>query len=111
MRPFHKAAIIAISLSVLVLSPSVSHTQEQAQAKRKVVNQPIPVYPQLASKLHITGTVKVEATVAPSGAVTSTQVVGGSPVLVSAAVEAVQKWRWAPASQETKELIALDFHP
>jgi TonB family protein len=111
MRPFLKTAIIAFFLGVFVFSPSVSLTQEQVQGKRKVVNQPMPAYPELASKLRITGTVKVEATVAPNGTVTSTQVVGGSPVLVSAAVEAVQKWKWAPAPQETKEIIALNFHP
>jgi hypothetical protein len=36
---------------------------------------------------------------------------GGSPVLVKAAVDAIEKWKWAPAPQETKELIELTFQP
>jgi hypothetical protein len=38
-------------------------------------------------------------------------VVGGSPVLAKAAVDAIEKWKWAPGPQETKELIELNFHP
>jgi outer membrane biosynthesis protein TonB len=53
----------------------------------------------------------VEAVITPNGKVKFTQVVGGSPVLAKAAVDAIEKWRWAPAPQETKELIELSFHP
>jgi len=38
-------------------------------------------------------------------------VVGGSPLLSQAAVEAIQKWRWETAQHETKQLIELNFHP
>jgi TonB family protein len=61
--------------------------------------------------MQIRGTVKVETIVASSGKVKSTHVVGGSPVLSEAAVEAIQKWRWETAAQETRELIELNFHP
>ena len=105
--------MIALSLGIigLALTAPVSPAQEESSAKRKVVSQVVPTYPELANKMQITGTVKVEALVAPNGKVKSTQVVGGSPVLVKAAVDAVEKWRWVPASQETKELIELNFHP
>ena len=61
--------------------------------------------------MQISGTVRVEAVITPNGKVKFTQVVGGSPVLAKAAVDAIEKWRWAPAPQETKELIELSFHP
>jgi TonB family protein len=61
--------------------------------------------------MQIHGTVRVNVVIAPNGKVKLTQVVGGNPVLIKAAVDAIDKWRWAPASQETKELIQLDFHP
>lgn len=92
-------------------SPSFSLAQEQPEAKRKIVNKVVPVYPELASKMQIRGTVKVEVVVAPNGKVKSTAVIGGSPVLVKAAVDAIEKWKWAPAPQETKELLELNFHP
>ena len=31
--------------------------------------------------------------------------------LLRAAQEAIPKWKWAPAPQESKELVELKFHP
>jgi len=100
-----------IVLGVVAFSPSFTLAQEQPEAKRKIVNKVVPVYPELASKMQIRGTVKLEVVVAPNGKVKSTAVIGGSPVLVKAAVDAIEKWKWAPAPQETKELLELNFHP
>ena len=100
-----------IVLGVVAFSPTFSPAQEQPEGKRKIVNKVVPVYPELANKMQIRGTVKVEVTVAPNGKVKLTQVVGGSPVLAKAAVDAIEKWKWAPAPQETKELLELNFHP
>ncbi len=40
------------------------------------------------------GIVKVEVTVASNGRIKSTKVIGGSPVLAQAAVDALVKWKW-----------------
>ena len=111
MRPLLTTTVLAFATLAIVCSPLTLSAQDQAQPKRKIVSQVVPVYPELASKMQITGTVKVEATVGPNGKVKSTQVVGGSPVLVRAAVDAIEKWKWATAPQESKELIELNFHP
>jgi TonB family protein len=71
----------------------------------------VPVYPELARKMRIIGTVKVEVVVAPGGTLKSAQVVGGNPLLAKAAIEALEQWKWVSAPQETKELIELNFHP
>jgi TonB family protein len=96
---------------MIVLSPSFSLAQEPADAARKIVSRVVPDYPELARKMQIIGTVRVQASVAPNGKVKFTQVVGGNPVLAKAAVDAIDKWKWASAPQETKELIELNFHP
>lgn len=75
------------------------------------MNRVPPVYPDLARRMQLRGTVKVAATVSASGKVDTTEVVGGSPVLASAAIEAITKWRWVAAPHETKELIEIKFHP
>ena len=75
------------------------------------MDRAVPVYPDLARKMQIRGTVRVEVVVAPNGKMKSSQVSGGSPLLAKAAVDAIEKWKWAPAPQETKELIELNFHP
>jgi TonB family protein len=100
-----------IALGMVVFFQSTSFAQEPSEATRKIVSKVVPDYPELARKMQITGTVRVEVTVASNGKAKFTQVVGGSPVLAKAAVDAIEKWKWAPGPQETKELIELNFHP
>jgi len=116
MRPPVAARLLAlfcgvIALGMIVFSPSFALAQEPSEATRKIVSRVVPDYPELARKMQITGTVRVEVTVAPNGKAKFTQVVGGSPVLAKAAVDAIEKWKWVTAPQESKELIELNFHP
>ncbi len=102
---------LALCLGLTVFSPPLSLAQEETEGKRKIVNRVVPAYPDLARKMHILGTVKVEVVVAPSGKLKLAQVIGGNPLLAKAAVDAIEQWKWATAPQETKELIELNFHP
>jgi TonB family protein len=111
MRPFQRTFVVAVSASVLAFAPCASSAQEQPRVSRKIIRQVAASYPELASKMRMTGTVRLEAVVGTNGKVKTTQVLGGSPLLVQAAVDAVEKWQWSPAPQETKELVQLDFHP
>jgi periplasmic protein TonB len=77
--------------------------------KRKVKTRTMPDYPAIAKQLHITGKVKIEATISPDGHVTATHIVGGSPVLVGAATDALKKWRYEPATKESTEIVEFDF--
>ncbi len=70
-----------------------------------------PVYPDLARKMSITGTVKIQVVVAPNGTVKDAKVVGGHPVLAGAALDAVKKWRFEPASVESSGVVELKFEP
>ena len=78
-------------------------------AKRKVKTRVTPEYPPLAKKLNVSGKVKIEATIAADGHVASTRVVGGSPLLVNAAADALKKWHFEPAAKETTEVVEFDF--
>jgi TonB family protein len=111
MRRWLAAAMLAVSLGTSFFCPSLSRAEGQSDRNRKVVNKVMPVYPDLARRLQMRGTVRIQAVVAPNGSVKSTQVLGGSPLLVNAAQDAVGRWKWTPAPQETKELIELSFHP
>ena len=85
--------------------------QEQGETNRKIVNKVAPTYPELARKMNITGSVKIEVVIAPNGSVKSEKVVGGHPVLAQSAEEAIRKWKWTPNAQETTELIDIKFNP
>jgi TonB family protein len=78
---------------------------------RRAKSKVSPVYPDLARKMNITGTVKVQVTVSPNGTVKDAKVVGGHPVLASAALEAVKKWRFEPAPAESTGVVDFKFEP
>lgn len=96
-------------LSVLILAIASTLAFSQASSDRKVLSRVAPAYPELAKKMHIRGTVRVEAIVRPNGTVKSTRVLGGNPVLVNAAQDAVTKWKFEPAQGETTEVVQLTF--
>ena len=104
---FGLAVILGGSLAV---TPRVS-AQENSQdnAKRKVKTKTVPEYPELARQINATGKVKIEATISADGRVTNTKVIGGSPLLVGAATDALKKWKFEPATKESVEVIEFDF--
>ena len=59
--------------------------------------------------MHIRGTVRVEAIVRPNGTVKSTRILGGNPVLIQSAQDAVSKWKFETAQGETTEVVQLSF--
>jgi TonB family protein len=78
---------------------------------RKVVRMTQPTYPALAKQMHLSGTVKLEATVTSSGKVADVKVMGGHPVLSGAAADAARKWQYEPSGNETVESISFKFVP
>src|SRR5436305_9260534 len=87
---------------------ATSQTQAPVEA-RKVLQRIMPVYPDIAKRMNLTGSVKVLVTVSPDGKAKTIQPMGGSPVLIKAVEDAVIKWKFASGSAETKELIELKF--
>jgi protein TonB len=67
------------------------------KAPDKVVNV-APAYPELAQRVRLEGLVILEAVIDVSGNVTSTRVLRGHPLLDQAAVDAVQQWKFKPAT-------------
>jgi protein TonB len=70
-----------------------------------------PEYPEIARKMGLTGSVKLELVIAPNGTVKDTKVIGGHPILVNAAVDAVKKWRFESASADTTKTVEFKFEP
>lgn len=84
--------------------------QTSTEGARRIVRRTVPTYPEIARRMNLTGTVKVIAVVTADGAVKSVEPVGGSPVLIQSAQDAVTKWKFAPGG-ESKEVVEFHFHP
>lgn len=67
----------------------------KVQAPR-LIKQVQPVYPLLAKQARIQGDVVIDSVIDTQGRVTQMKVVSGSPLLVQAAVQALEQWRYQP---------------
>jgi TonB family protein len=107
-----RGRVSLLAVVVIALTSSVASAQDSstpANVQRKITLRVAPLYPELAKKMHVHGVVRVEAVVRANGVVKSTRVVGGNPVLVDAALEAVGKWRFETAQTETTQVVQLAF--
>ena len=112
-RRFVAAVMVALTLA-LTMGPSHVGAQQTAQSDeivRRAKSKVQPLYPELARKMNIIGTVKIEVVVAPNGTVKEARVVGGHPVLANAALDAAKKWRFEPAPGESSGIIDFKFEP
>jgi TonB family protein len=105
MRKIGKAEKRAIATVGLMLS--LMGVTVLAQQDRKVLSNPTPEYPALARKLGLTGIVKVTVVIGTDGLIKDVQVHGGNPVLVQEVENTLKKWKYAPASFESK--IQMEF--
>ena len=78
---------------------------------RKIKSQVAPAYPDLARRMSITGVVKIQVRVDKNGIVKDTKVIGGHPVLANAAMDAVKRWKYEPASDETTGIVEFRLAP
>lgn len=99
-----------LSLAIIAPSARVACAQDSSQG-RKIVHKTMPVYPALARQINLSGTVKVVAVVTPDGKVRTVEPMGGSPILIEAAKEAIVQWKFVPAAAESREVIELHFNP
>ena len=101
--------LLPLLLLAITGNSAFAQDSETSRQGRNIVSKVTPAYPDLAKRTHISSVVKLQATIAPNGSVKSTESVGGNPLLTKAAQDAVTKWRYAPAADETRRLIELRF--
>ena len=110
IRSMVNSALILVALSGaagILVAP-----RAQAQdSERKVKFKLAPQYPEIAKKMGLSGVVRIEVVVAPNGSVKDTKVIGGHPILVNAAVDAVKKWKFESASAESTNTLEFKFQP
>jgi len=109
MRPWVLISLAVILIASLAVCPTSLAQKINSDSKRRIVSQEKPTYPPVARRMHLTGTVRLYATVAPNGKVVQTEVVGGSPIFAQSATTAVAKFTWEPRQEETKELVEVNF--
>ena len=96
---------------VLAIVVFFAYHPASAQAVlRKLKYRVDPVYPELAKRNNISGSARVELLITADGRVKDVKVLGGSPVLVNAVLEAVRQWKYESAPEESSAVIKFDFN-
>lgn len=95
--------VVALALAVGLALPA--HAGDDRAVKSRIA----PVYPEIAKRMHISGEVKLEATVDADGKVKDVKAVSGNHLLGGAAEEAVRKWRFESGSGEATVTVAVNF--
>jgi TonB family protein len=100
-------------------SPSPAETPSDVPSQAaKLLKSVNPVYPPEAMRSYITGDIKAEVTVLPSGHVADVKVMSGPKALRDAAVDALKQYQYSPATQagkpvesKTTEVVKFWFNP
>jgi TonB family protein len=95
------------------LQGSPETVSAETMAKR-IVTKVEPAYPEAARKAETEGLVVLDAVIRPDGSVKSLRLVSGPDLLVQAATEAVQSWKFEPyltngQAVEVETTIAVEF--
>ena len=97
------AAVLSLFAAILLAPPPACAATEGRKVKVKVT----PTFPFLARQLNLSGAVRIEVVIAPNGDIKSTRALGGHPLLIEAATEALRKWKYEPGPETT---TILEFH-
>jgi TonB family protein len=107
-KGIRRALASLVVLGSLTLS-SFAQSASTDEAKRKVKSRVTPTYPDLAKRMNVTGKAKIEVVISPDGRVKAARPVGGHPLLTQACLEAVQKWKFVAAPEETTQIVECQF--
>ena len=99
--------LTVMALTVFLAGVPMSASNSSHDTVRRLKRKVAPVYPILAREMKIEGTVKVEVTIAASGVVKATKVIGGHPLLVRSALDALKSWLYEPGPEE---VTVVEFH-
>lgn len=107
-----KAALLAVlALAAGTASVRIRAQETNSEVTRRVKTKVQPLYPELARRLNLTGSVKVLLVIAPNGTVKDAKILGGHPLLANAALEAARKWRFEVSAEESNSTVEFKFEP
>lgn len=117
---------LLLLVSAITLCTWSVHAQQQEPAPQPVtvrsgvmegqmLKRVDPYYPEKARQRHLQGDVVLSAVIDKQGNIKNLKAVSGDPVLVDAAMDAVQQWKYRPyllegKPVEVKTIVTVRFH-
>ncbi len=101
---FQHTVLVLLAALVCLLFAAQAHADD-----RRVEKRVSPIYPEIAKRMHVSGVVHIEATVAPDGSVTAVKATTGNKMLTLAAEDAVKRWKFVPGDGQSTVGIDVNF--
>ena len=86
---------------------------DPVEQQSKLLTKQNPVYPPLAKAARVQGTVRFEAVISKEGSMQNLHLLAGPPLLVQAAMQAVQQWTYRPTllnNNPTEVVTTIDVN-
>lgn len=96
--------VAAVLLLAFMFTFSMVSFANDDSGVRKIKNKVTPAYPEAAKRMNVSGSVKLEVEVSPTGSVKNVKALGGHPLLIQAAVDAVKQWKYEAGSDTTVQV-------
>ena len=109
MRQIYDRLILLSALAIGFTAIPARCQSSSPTTVRPILKRVMPDYPVLARQINVKGNVKLKPRSRQNGTVRTFTVKGGHPILVDAAEIAIRKWKYAPATHESTELIEIHF--
>ncbi len=94
---------------LLLLALACGVALAHAAGSRRAIAKVAPIYPELARRMHVNGTVVMRVTIQPDGFVSDTKIESGHALLATAAQQAVRQWRFEPGPDTTNATVDVNF--
>lgn len=104
--------LVLAALAVPLTAQDAVVRVKDTDARKAAVQSPVPDYPVMARQMRVSGRVVVDVYIDPDGKVEKVEPVSGNPMLTSAAVNAVKRWKFSPFQADgkpTRAVAALSF--
>jgi len=103
--------ILTISVPSSLHAQKAGKTDKAEKSRRRLIYKVVPEYPQELKSHYIGGIVRLKIVISPRGTVDTVTPIGGNPILTEAAVNAVKKWKYAPAASASTSDVEFNFNP
>lgn len=101
----HARAALCLALALTFLPAAVVPQESAPRLLKKV----IPAYPEILKKMNVSGTVKVQVTIAADGSVKDVQVKGGNAIFIDSVAAAVRNWKFVASDHQRTADITVNF--
>ena len=102
----HARAALCLAVALTFLPAAVVPQENQPPRLLKKV---IPAYPEILKKMNVSGTVKVQVTIAADGSVKDVEVKGGNAIFIDSVASAVRNWKFVPGERQRTADITVNF--